>query len=124
MPEHVDAGEKILLINRALSQEVVHRNLQQNDNFLALHHRLLEKLGRGAVEHVDVDVGDRPEASALNQYGPVVEDLGRLEHIARRSEHDGVSQAIFDEMEGENAVINMGKRWAAEFEHVDLHPVS
>jgi hypothetical protein len=65
--QEVDAGQKVPGVDFPGREEVVHRDLHQDDDLLALDLGLLDELRGGAVEHVDVDVRDRPEAAALDE---------------------------------------------------------
>ena len=81
------------------------------------------KLGRGAVEHVDIDVRHRPEATPLHHDRLLVQDLGRLEHLMVGPEHHGVGQAVLHEVQRHQAVVHFLESRAAELQHVDFDPV-
>ena len=84
----------------------MHGDLHQNDHILSLHLRLLHELRRRTVDHVDVDMGDRPKAAPLDENGLLMQDLGGLEHVAIVSEHDGVGQCALHEVKGHQAIVD------------------
>jgi hypothetical protein len=77
--EQVGAGEEIAAVHVvAAGQQVAHGQLEDGE------HRLARDIGVGgeffqrALEHVQVHVGRRAEAAALDQHGLLVERLRRL----------------------------------------------
>src|SRR4029453_19574443 len=80
------------------------------------------KLNQGALEHVEVDVGDRTKTAALNQHRFVMQHVGRLQHFAVRAKHCCAAQSQLHKLERHHAVVHVAKFNSAELEHVDLEP--
>jgi hypothetical protein len=66
------------------------------------------------------EVGHRPEAAALDQDRPFVEDLRGLHDLAGGREHRGIGEALLDQLECHQPVVEAGERWARQLDHVDL----
>jgi len=49
-----------------------------------------------------------------------MEHVGRLYDLARRREHGGVGQAVLDQLQGHEAVVDSRKGGTGEADHVDL----
>jgi hypothetical protein len=65
-------------------------------------------------------VRDGAEAAAFDEDRLLIENLGGLEDFAASAEHHGVGEAVLNELKREQAVIDVGKRGAAELQHVHL----
>ena len=70
--------------------QLVHGDLHQFDDLLANDTFLLAKLARGALEDIDVGIGDWVEGAALDQNRAFAEGRGGLQHLSLRAEHRGV----------------------------------
>ena len=81
------------------------------------------ELGQRAVEHVDGDVGDRPEPAAEDQDRPLVERLGRLDDLAVGREHGRLGEPAVDQFQAHQAVVDLGEGRAGELDQVDLDPL-
>jgi len=103
-------------------QQVPHGDLGQLQDRLARHGRVLLELGLGRVEHVDVDVGRRPEAAPLHQDRLLAQYLARLQHRSVGTEHGHTAQAELDELERHQPVVHSAELDAAELDHVDFDP--
>ena len=121
--EQVHARKEIPGIERPRGQQVVHGYLHEDDDALALDRGLLDELRRGTVQHVDVHMGDRAEAAALDQDRLLVEDLRGLQDGAVGSEHHRVGQAELHQVKRHEAIVHLLEGGAAELQHVDLDAV-
>ena len=104
--------------------EVPQGHLGDDQDVLALVGRLLQELGQGAVEHVDDDVGDRPEPAADDQDRAFVERLGRLDDLAVGREHGRVGEPAMDQLQAHQAIVDLGEGRAGELDQVDLDPLA
>ena len=59
--QHVHTVEEVLVIDPSFGAEVLEGHFHQDHQVLAVHVRLLDELRLGVAEHVDGDMGDRPE---------------------------------------------------------------
>ena len=84
----------------------------EHHRLLPLDGRLLEELRARAVEHVEGELGHGPEAAALDEDRLLVEHLGRLHDLAGGGEHRGVGQALLDELQAHEAVVDAVERRA------------
>ncbi len=85
--------------------------------------QLAREVCAGALEHVDVDVADRPEAAALDQHVLLVQHLGRLQHRAAGGEHGGAREPELDQLHAHEPVVDVLKGAAGELDHVDRDPL-
>ena len=82
--------------------------------------RFGQKLVARSLEDVEAEVGDGAKAPAFDQDRPLVEHLGRLDHVARGGEECRVGEASLDELQADQAVVDVGEGRAGEVDDVDL----
>ena len=97
-------------------------HLGQDDGAVRRDIRLLEKLRPAPLEHVEGELRGRPEAAPLDQDRLLVEHLRGLHDLAALGEHGGRGQALLDELQRHEPVVDVTKRRARELDHVDLDP--
>src|SRR4029077_2774204 len=73
-----------------------------------------------ALNHVDVDLGDRTEAPSLDQDGPLAKDLRRLQHFAGWPEHRGAAEAQLHELQAHHTIVDMAELDSRKLDHVDF----
>ncbi len=73
--------------------------------FFVIGARLLTEVAFRTIENVEIDVGDRPEAAALDQNGLLVEDLGGLQDLAVGGEHGSPGHAEFDQPKAHDPIV-------------------
>ena len=95
-------------------------HLRQHDRLFASDVRFGQKLVARSLEDVEAEVGDRAKAPAFDQDRPLVEHLGRLDHLARGGEQCRVGEASLHELEADEAVVDVGEGRALEVDDVDL----
>ena len=103
--------------------QVPHGDLHERDHRLAGDAGLLREALERALEHVDVDVRDRPEAAALDQHRLLVEHLRRLQHVAVGGEHRRAGEAELHELQAHHAVVDVAELDARQLDHVDLDAI-
>ena len=114
---------KVAEIERALGEQVVHRDLGEGDRFAVfLGDLLLEALARRA-QHVDVHVRDGAEAAPLHQDRPLAQHLGRLQHLPLRREHRGPGESELHEPQAHHTIVHVAELDAGELDHVDFDAV-
>jgi hypothetical protein len=89
-------------------------------DLLALHPGFRGEFFKCAAHHVEIHVGERTEAAALDEDGLLIEHLGGLEHLAARAEHCRAAQAELDELQRHEPVVHASELDAGKFDHVDL----
>src|SRR4029077_12307768 len=72
---------------------------------------------------VEAEVGDGAKAPTLDQDRPLVEYLGRLDHLAVGGEECCVGEASLHELETDQSVVDVGESRASEIDDVDLDPL-
>ena len=92
----------------------------QLDDLLALDLRVLGELLARRVDHVDVDLGHRAKAAALDQNRLLAQHLGWLQDLARGAEHRRAGQPELHELQGHHAVVDVAELDPRELDHVDL----
>ena len=80
----------------------------------------MDELGGGTIQHVDVHVGDGAKAAAFDENGLFIEHFRRLENLATGAEHHGVGEAVLDEGERHEAIVDGREGRASELEHIHL----
>src|SRR5205823_1156803 len=119
--EDLGACEEISAVYfRAACQQIAHRQFHKREDGLVRHCGVFFKLRQSALQHIEVDVGDRTKTAALDENGLVMQHVGRLQHLAVRAEHGGAAQPHLHELERHDAVVHVAKLDSAELEHVDL----
>ena len=118
--QHVGARQKIRQVDLPGRQQVSHGDFHQLDDLTAIDLQLRGKALAGAVDHVDVDLGDRAKTSPLDQDRPLPQHLGGLQHFAGRSEHGRAAQAQLHQLEAHHAIIDVAEFDARELDHVDF----
>jgi len=108
------------VVEFAARQQVVHGDFQQHYHVLAAVFFLLQKLRAGGIEHVYIDVRDRPERPALHQDGLLIKNFRRLQHMAVGRIHHRVGQPMLDEVEADGAIFDVQKVRPVELDHVHL----
>ena len=103
--------------------EVPQGHLGDDQDVFTLVGGLLQELGQGAVEHVDDDVGDRPEPPAQDQDRAFVEDFGRLDDLAVGHEHGRVGEAAVHQLQDHQAIVHLGESRPGKVDQVDLDPL-
>src|SRR5206468_6051710 len=101
-------------------QQIAHGQFHQSEDRFVRHRGFLFKLNQRALEHVEIDIGDRAKTAALDQHSFVMQHVGRLQYLAVRAEHGGAAQSDLHELERRDAVVHVAKFDSAELEHVDL----
>jgi hypothetical protein len=61
-----------------------------------------------------------PEAPPLHQDRLPVKDLRRLHHLAGGGKHGGVGEALFDQLQAQQAVVDPREGGTRDLHHVDL----
>ena len=112
-----------MVLRRPVLRQVPERHLRQHDRFLARHARIGQELVARALEDVESEGGDRAEMAALDHDRPLVEHLGRLDHLAPGGEQRRVGEAALHEIEADQAVVDAGEGRALEVDDVDLDPL-
>jgi hypothetical protein len=74
----------------------------------------------GAVDHVDVDLGDGTKASALDQNGPLAQNFRGLQHFAGGPEHRRAAEAQLHQLQAHHAIIDVAEFDAGKLDHVDF----
>ena len=120
--ELTEMADKIArpMLERSGGEQVVHRDLHQHDEILSFDVGLLHELGTGAVEHVDVDVGEGPEAAAFDQDRFLGKHLCGLHHFALSGKHGGIGEPIGNQLEAHEPVIQIAESRAGKLDHVHL----
>src|SRR6185437_6541820 len=119
--QHLRACEKIAAVNVfAAGEQIAHGQFHQGQDWFVRHRGFLFKLNQSALEHIEVDVGDRTKTAALDQHSFVMQHVGRLQHLAVRTKHGGAAQSDLHELERHDAVVHVAKLDSAELKHVDL----
>ena len=67
--DQVSAREEVAFVDLTVLGEVVHGDLHQLDHFVWIDIFIGTELAGGAFEDVDIGVGDRVEATALDEDG-------------------------------------------------------
>ena len=111
---------KVDVIDLTGGSQVLEGHLHEDDEFLTIDCGFLDEKGMGRREHVQRNVGNGAEAAALDEDGLFVEDLGGLDDFAIGGEHGGAGEAVLDELEGHEAIVDLLEAGAGEFNHVDL----
>ncbi len=85
---------------------------------------ILQEGRAAALDHVEIDPGDRIKAAAVEQDRLAVKHVGSLPDFAVGAEQGGVGQAAAHEFQGHQPVLEdgRGESRAAEVDHVDLDP--
>src|ERR1700730_14371270 len=73
-----------------------------------------------AMDHVDVDLGDRAKAPSFHQDGPLPKNLRGLQHFSGWTEHCRAAEAQLNEFQTHYSIVDMAELDARELDHVDL----
>ena len=99
---------------------MLERHLRHDDDICRVHLRLQNEHLVGAIQHVQRDVRERPEAAPLHEHRFSVQELSGLHDLAVRSEHRRVGQPSLDELKRHQPVVHAWERGAGELGEVDL----
>src|SRR5205814_2961137 len=65
--------------------------------------------------------GNRPKTAAFDQNRFLMQNLRGLDHFAVGGKHDRVGQALADELQIDQPIIDLGETRAGKFDQIDLH---
>ena len=81
---------------------------------------MLGELIERPIQQVDRELCRGPEAAPLDENGFVVQDLRWLHDLAMCGEHRGIGEPTLHQHQAHSPVIDVRKRRACQFDHVDL----
>ena len=102
------------------AHQVPHRDFVKDLRFLTTQFILHQEHLVTAFNHVAVHIGDGAETSALHQQGLVIEEIGRLDHLAVTAEQDSLGKPLGHEFQAHDPVIDHREIGTRELDHVDL----
>ena len=85
------------------------RHLGEDDRLRAAHLRLLEELLARPLEQIERELGDGPEAAALDQDRLLVEHLRRLHDLAAAVNMAASVKPVLDELQAHEPVVDAGE---------------
>ena len=108
--ENIHAIQEIARINFVAVGQVFQGHFHDREHLFALHLGFLHKQGLGAAQHVQRDIGHRPETAALDQDALFVKGVGGLDDLAVGGKQGGVGQAALHQLQRHKAVVQDEQR--------------
>ncbi len=119
--EQLRAGEEVAPVHiGSACEQVAHRDLGERQHRLARDSRIFLEPCPGRLEHVEVHMRRRPEATPLHQDRLLAQHLTRLQHLTVGAEHRHAAEPELHELERHQPVVHAAELDAAELDHVNL----
>ena len=106
------------MIDLTIGEQIFQRHLHEHDNLVLQAIAVLQKNAARAIEHVVSGTGYRPKTPALNQYRFFVKNFSRLNRFTVRLEHHSICQALANQLQTHQSVINALKDRSGKLDHV------
>ena len=106
------------MIDLAVGKQILQRHLHQHYHLVFRTIAVLQKNAARAIEHIIRGVGDGTKTSALNQYRFFVKNFGGLDRLTVRLEHHRICQALANQLQTHQSVIDALKDRSGELDQV------
>ena len=109
------------MVDCSFAKKVGHRNLHEDFWLFSLKVFMLEKVPQRAIEHIIGKKRDWAKTSTFYEEWLVMKFVGRLNNIAIGIKKDSLSEALCDEFQTHDPVVEHLKIRAGEPNHIDFY---